>query len=112
MKNTVLYSLMLIVAFATACSKNNSNSHTVKYKVGGTAKLNVTYSDQNWTLQSVNSTDSTWTYSFTTNSDGKVVALSVISQDSSNVSAHIYIDNQQSAQDNGSNHLSISAQIP
>lgn len=112
MKNTLTYAFVLLLVFATACSKSNSNSHTVKYKVGGTAKLNVTYSDQNWVLQSVNSTDSTWTYSFTTNNDGKFAVLSVISQDSSNVSAHIYIDNQQSAQDNGSNHISISAQIP
>jgi len=112
MKNTALYAFVLIVAFASACSKNNSNSHTVKYKVGGTAKLNVTYSDQNLVSQTVNGTDSTWTYSFTTHSDGKLVSLSVISLDSSNVTAHIYIDNQQSTQDNGSNRISISAQIP
>ena len=113
MKNTLIYSSVFLLLFAAACSKKSSNSHTVKYKVGGTAKLNLTYSDQNLVLQSVNSVDSTWTYSFTaTNADGKLVVLSVLSQDSSNVTAHIYIDNQQATQDNGSNRISISAQIP
>lgn len=112
MKKMLIYPVVILLVLAVACSKSNSNGHTVKYTVSGTAKLNVTYSDQNFVVQTVNNVDSNWTYSFSTNQDGKITYLTVISVDSSNVGARIFIDNQQSAQNNGSNRIAISAQIP
>ncbi len=113
MKKILISSLVLLAIFTVSCSKKNDAGHTVKYTVGGTAKLNVTYTDGSMTAKTVTGVDSSWTYTFNTSATGQLVHLSVTSVDGSEVDGVIYIDGQQSTQNNSaSGTINISAQIP
>lgn len=113
MKKLQLYLVVLLTVMIASCSKSNSGGHSVKYTIGGTAKLNVIYTDKNGNTQTASNVDSTWTYSFSGVADGKMVYLKVASVDSSAVEGRIYVDNQQSTQDNSSSgSISISTQVP
>jgi hypothetical protein len=112
MKKIIVLSLfMLIAVFTFSCKKDTS--HTVNYTVQGTAKSTVTYTDQNGNTQTVTNADANWTTSFASNDHGLVLRLTVVSIDGSNVGGKIFIDGNQSAQNNGnSNSISISATLP
>lgn len=112
MKKIIYVSLIAIISlFTFSCKK--TNSHIVKYTIQGTAKSNVTYTDQNGNIQSVSNADASWTTSFSSTDNGMVVKLTVISVDGSNVGGKIFIDGNQSAQSNGNvSSIAISATLP
>lgn len=112
MKKSIFLSLfMLITIFTFSCKKNNS--HVVKYTIQGTAKSNISYTDQNGNIQTVTNADASWTTSFSSTDHGLVLKLTVISVDGSNVGGKIYIDNSQTAQSNGNaSNIAISATLP
>ena len=112
MKKFILYSfLILISAFTFSCKK--STSHVVKYTIQGTAKSNVTYTDQNGNIQTVTNADASWTTSFSSNDNGLALKLTAVTVDGSNVGGKIYIDNNQTAQSNGNaSSIAITATLP
>jgi hypothetical protein len=112
MKKIICFSLFTLIAvFTFSCKKNNS--HVVKYTIQGTAKSNVTYTDQNGDIQTVNSADASWTTSFASTDHGLVLKLTVTSIDGSNVGGKIFIDGNQTAQSNGNaSTIAISATLP
>ncbi|GAC1312024.1 MAG: hypothetical protein NVSMB24_32730 [Mucilaginibacter sp.] len=113
MKKTIYYSLiMLFMAFTFSCKKDG-NTHTVKYTIQGTSKSNITYSDANGNIQSANNVDASWTYGFSSGNHGLALKLTVVSSDGSPVGGKIYIDGQQSAQDNGTGgSITITSVLP
>ncbi|HEY5325740.1 MAG TPA: MmpS family transport accessory protein [Mucilaginibacter sp.] len=112
MKKIIYFSLFTLIAvFTFTCKKNNS--HVVKYTIQGTAKSNVTYTDQNGDIQTVTSADASWTTSFASTDHGLVLKLTVTSIDGSNVGGKIFIDGNQTAQSNGNvSTIAISAALP
>ena len=114
MKKILISSLVLLAIFTVSCSKkSNSGSHTIKYTVGGSSKLNVSYTDAGMTAKTVSGVDSSWTYTFSTSATGQLVHLSVTSVNGTEVDGVIYFDGQQSTQNNSaSGTINISAQIP
>ncbi|MDE3183131.1 MAG: hypothetical protein KGM16_06900 [Bacteroidota bacterium] len=114
MKKILIGSLVVLLAiFTVSCSKKSDSGHAVKYTVGGSSKLNITYTDADMTAKTVSGVTSTWTHTFSTSSTGQLVHLSVTSVDGTGVNGAIYIDGQQSTQnDSGSGTVNISAQIP
>ena len=113
MKKILISSLVLFTIFTISCSKKSDSGHTVKYTVGGSSKLNVTYTAAGMTAKTVSGVDSSWTYTFSSSATGQLVHLSVTSVDGSEVDGVIYFDGQQSTQNNSaSGTINISAQIP
>lgn len=113
MKKILIILLVFLSIFTISCSKKSNGGHTVKYTVGGSSKLNVTYTDGSLTAKTVSGVDSSWTYTFNTSATGQLVHLTVTSVDGSEVSGVIYFDGQQSTQNNSaSGTIDISAQIP
>lgn len=112
MKNLTIISLFaLITIFTFSCKK--SSSHVVKYTIQGTAKSTVTYTDQNGNIQTVTNADANWTASFSSTDHGLALKLTAVSVDGSNVGGKIYIDNKQTAQDNGNaSNIAITATLP
>ena len=109
---TPIFLLMLLPIFFFSCKKDSS-MHTVKYSVQGTNKSTVTYTDQNGAVQTVTNADANWTTSFTSNDAGLMLKLTVVSVDGSQVGGKIYIDGNQTAQQNGATgSVSISATLP
>ncbi len=102
---------MIVPLFLFSCKKDNT--HTVKYSVQGTAKSNITYVNQNGSVQTVANADANWTTSFTSNDHGLLLKLTVVSVDGSPVGGKIYVDGQQEAQDNQSTgSVAITATLP
>lgn len=113
MKKILIGSLVLLAIFTVSCSKKSDSGHTVKYTVGGSSKLNVSYTGAGMTAKTVSGVDSSWTYTFSSSATGQLVHLSVTSVDGSEVDGVIYFDGQQSTQNNSaSGTIDISAQIP
>ncbi|WP_295676435.1 MmpS family transport accessory protein [uncultured Mucilaginibacter sp.] len=112
MKKIIFFSLLILITVVTfSCKKNNS--HVVKYTIQGTAKSTVTYTDQNGNTQTVTNADASWTTSFASTEHGIALKLTVISIDGSNVGGKIFIDGNQTAQNNGnSSNVSITATLP
>jgi hypothetical protein len=112
MKKIIFFSLFtLFTIFTFSCKK--SSSHVVKYTIQGTAKSTVTYTDSNGNTQTVANADASWTTSFASTENGLALKLTVISIDGSNVGGKIFIDGNQTAQNNGnSSNISISATLP
>ncbi len=112
MKKFIFLSLItLISVFTFSCKK--SSTHVVKYTVQGTAKSTVTYSDQNGNIQTVTNADANWTTSFSSTDHGMQLKLTSVTVDGSNVGGKIYIDDKQTAQNNGNaSSISISATLP
>lgn len=102
---------MLVPLFLFSCKKDNT--HTVRYSTQGTAKSNITYVNQNGSIQTVTNADANWTTSFTSNDHGLLLKLTIVSVDGSSIGGKIYIDGQQEAQENGSTgSVAISATLP
>lgn len=114
MKKFLFISLVALISIsAFSCKKNDSGVHTVKYTIQGTSKSNITYSDANGNMQSANNVDASWTYEFTSSDHGLALKLTVISTDGSSVGGKIFIDGNQSAQQNGATgNVSISSVLP
>jgi len=113
MKKILISSLIIFTLFTVSCSKKSDSGHTVKYTVGGSSKLNVTYTDGSITAKTVTGVDPSWTYTFSTSATGQLVHLAVTSVDGTEVNGVIYFDGQQSTQNNSaSGTVNISAQIP
>jgi hypothetical protein len=75
--------------------------------------MDVTYTDAKMTAKNASSVDSSWKYTFNTTATGKLVHLVVTSVDGTEVNAVIYIDGQQSTQNNSAGGtVNISAEIP
>jgi len=112
MKKIILCSfLLLLAAFTFSCKKDSS--HVVKYAIQGTATSTVTYTDQNGDLHTVANADANWTTSFSSTDRGLSLKLTAVSTNGSNVGGKIFIDGNQSAQDNGnSSSIAISAKLP
>ena len=113
MKKLIFLSFIcLITVFAISCKKSN-DTHIVKYTIQGTAKSTVTYTDQNGNVQTVTNADASWTSSFSSDKHGMVLKLTAVSVDGSNVGGKIFIDGNQSAQNNGNtSSIAISATLP
>src|SRR6266568_705730 len=100
MKKIIFVTLFTLIAvFTFSCKKNNA--HVVKYTIQGTAKSNVTFTDQNGNIQTVTNAGANWTTSFASTDHGMVLKLTAISIDGSNVGGKIFIDGNQTAQNNG-----------
>jgi len=114
MKKYLFISLIaLICMFTFSCKKSDSGLHTVKYTIQGTSKSNITYSDANGNTQSANNVNASWTYEFTSSDHGLALKLTVISTDGSSIGGKIFIDGNQSAQQNGATgSVSISSVLP
>jgi len=85
----------------------------VKYSIQGTAKSTVTFTDQSGNVQTVVNADANWTTSFSSSDHGLLLKLTAVSADGSNVGGKIFIDGNQSAQDNGNtSSIAISAKLP
>jgi hypothetical protein len=112
MKKIILYSfLLMITVFTFSCKKDSS--HMVKYSIQGTAKSTVTFTDQSGNVQTVVNADANWTTSFSSSDHGLLLKLTAVSADGSNVGGKIFIDGNQSAQDNGNtSSIAISAKLP
>lgn len=104
--------IALLSVFAFSCKKSN-DTHIVKYTIQGNAKATVTYTDQNGNVQTVTNADANWTTSFSSSNHGLVLKLTAVSADGSNVGGKIFIDGNQSAQNNGNtSSIAISATLP
>ena len=114
MKKILFFSFLgLVSVFAFFCKKDSNSTHTVKYSIQGSSKSNVTYTDQNGTVQSQNNEDANWTISFPSSHHGLVLKLTVVSSDGSPVGGKIFIDGNQSAQSNGTvSNIAISTVLP
>ncbi len=114
MKKFIFCTLITAISIFTFSCKKDSTQHTVKYTIQGTAKSNVTYTDQNGNIQSVNNVDASWTAGFSSSNHGLALKLTVISIDgTSNVGGKIFIDDNQTAQSNGNaSSIAISATLP
>jgi hypothetical protein len=112
MKKLIFISLFaLITVFTFSCKK--SSTHVVKYTIQGTAKSTVTYTDQNGNVQTVTNADANWTTSFSSTDHGMLLKLTAVTVDGSNVGGKIYIDDKQTAQNNGNaSSIAISATLP
>jgi hypothetical protein len=112
MKKIIILSLFtLITVFTFSCKK--SSSHVVKYTIEGTAKSNVTYTDQDGNIQTVTNADASWTTSFASSDHGLVLKLTAICMGGGNVGGKIFIDGNQVAQNNGNaSSIAISATMP
>lgn len=110
MKKTI-FLLMSVPLFLFSCKKDNN--HVVQYSVQGTAKTNITYIDQNGSAQTVTNADANWTTSFSSNDNGLLLKLTVVSVDGSQVGGKIYIDGKQTAQSNGvTGSTTVTATLP
>lgn len=113
MKKILISSLVLLAIFTVSCSKKSNSGHIVKYTVSGTSKLNIAYTDATMSTKTANGVDQSWNYTFNTSATGKLVHLAVTSTDGSEVGGVIYIDGQQSTQNNSaSGTINISSQVP
>lgn len=75
--------------------------------------MNVTYTDADGTLKTANNVTSSWTYSFNTPASGQIVKLIIVSTNGSAVNGSIYINGQQSTQDNSATgSVTLTAQVP
>ncbi|MDB5152399.1 MAG: hypothetical protein JWR54_1150 [Mucilaginibacter sp.] len=102
---------ILITVFTFSCKK--SSSHIVKYTVQGTAKSDITYTDQDGNVRNVANADASWTTSFASTDHGLVLKLSALSVDGSSVGGKIFIDGKQTAQSNGNaSSMAISTTLP
>lgn len=107
----IIFILMLVPFLLFSCKKENT--HTVKYSIQGTAKSNITFVNQNGSVQTVSNADANWTTSFTSSDHGLVLKLTVVSVDGSPIGGKIYVDGQQEAQNNGSTgSVAISTTLP
>ena len=83
------------------------------YNIQGSSKSTVIYTDQNGNVKTVTNADGQWTTSFSSTDHGSVFTLAVTSTDGSNIGGKIYIDNKQTAANNGNaSNFSISATLP
>ncbi|GAC1311356.1 MAG: hypothetical protein NVSMB24_30660 [Mucilaginibacter sp.] len=104
--------MALISVFTFSCKKDNG-AHAVKYTIQGTGKSNVTYSDADGNLQTATGVDASWTYTFMSSNHGLKLRLTDVSSDGSQVGAKIFIDGNQSAQQNGvTGSVSITSVLP
>jgi hypothetical protein len=106
-----IFLLMAVPLFLFSCKKDST--HTVQYSTQGTSKSTVTYVDQNGSVQTVANADANWTTTFTSNDNGLLLKLTVVSADGSSIGGKIFIDGKQTAQQNGAaGSVSISATLP
>ena len=111
MKKSIIYSLLILLSAFAFSSCKKSNSHVVKYTTQGSATT-ITYTDQNGNTQTVTNPPSDWSLSFTTTDNGMTVKLTAVAS-TGNVGGKIYIDSNQSAQDNGGlSSISLTAIVP
>lgn len=111
MKKNIIYSLLILLSVFTFSSCKKNNSHVVKYTTQGSAST-ITYTDQNGNTQTVTNPPSDWSLSFTTTDNGMTVKLTAVAN-TGNVGGKIYIDSNQSAQDNGGlSSISLTAIVP
>lgn len=113
MKKLLLLVFLSPAFLMFACSKDHEGAHTVKYNISSNSTMNVNYTDADGSLKSVNNVSSAWTYSFNTSGNGRIVKLIINSINGNNISGSIYIDGQESTQNNSNTgSVTMTAQIP
>src|SRR5262245_35325002 len=117
-KSVIMKKLLFLVIISSAflflsCNKDGEGSHTVKYNISSGSTMNVSYTDADGTLKSVNNVSSSWTYSFNTPGNGRVFSLIINSTNGSSVGGSIYVDGQEAIQDNSNNSsITLTTQVP
>lgn len=113
MKKLLFLAIISTTLLFAACSKDDDTVHTVRYNISSSSAMNVSYTDSDGSLKSVNNVTTSWTYSFNTSGNGRIFKLIITSTNGSAVGGSIYVDGQEATQDNsGSGSVTLTTQVP
>lgn len=112
MKKVLFLAILSSVLLLSSCDKDDEGQHTVKYHISSSSPMNVNYTDADGNLKTASNVTSSWTYSFNTPGNGRIVTLTINSTNGSDVSGSIDVDGQEAAQNNSTGSTSMTAQIP
>ena len=113
MRKLLLGVIISSVLLFCSCYKYGVVNHTVQYTISSTSNMNVSYTDADGTLKSINNVSSTWSYSFRAPGNGRMVKLIINSINDSAVGGSIFVDGVEASQiDSNTGSVTITAQIP
>ena len=112
MRKLIIATVIFYAFLFCSCNKYEVK-HTVQYFISSKSIMNVSYTDANGEILSVDNVSSAWRYSFNAPGDNRIVRLIVNSIDGGTVAGTILIDGQEAALNySNAGAVSISTRLP